>query len=73
MYTLAREKQCLSLIIYTIYAITPQIIPLPTLTLVRTWYEESTPWDIDPSTYLLLTYMLIYVQWVLRAQTKLIN
>ena len=36
--------QLLPLVYY--YTLTAQIIPLFTLTLVRTWYEESTPHDL---------------------------
>ena len=35
------ENEYLSL--YTVCMLVPQIIPLLTLTLVYTWYEESTP------------------------------
>ena len=28
-----------------LWTLMPPITPLLTVTLVRTWYEESTPWD----------------------------
>ena len=43
MYTTEREKKAFPLC--TLCTLRSQIIPLSTLTLVRIWYEESTPRD----------------------------
>ena len=50
MYTLEKNNASPLCVLCTIL---PQIKPLITLRLVRTWYEESTPWGCGILKYVL--------------------